>query len=776
MATVVKRNGVRETIKFDEILSRVSEHSTGLQVNAVKVAKSVVQGVCDGISTEALDQLAIQNATYLATQHPDYSFLAARIAVSNLHKNTSDSIECIFHRLSEKVKSFAEDHKDEINAALQWENDLKYDIFGFKTLERSYLLRDLKTDAIIERPQIMLMRVAIGIHTGDLSAALETYSAMSKRDFTHATPTMFNAGLPCAALASCFLLPVVDDSIDGIFETLRRCAEISKSAGGIGVSFSNVRSSGARITSTGGKSAGLVPFLRIYDATARAVDQGGGKRKGAFAIYLEPWHADVFNFLDLKKNHGSEELRARDLFYAMWVPDLFMTRVENNQSWSLFCPMDCPDLVDLYGEEFAARFTAYESDPSVPRKTVHARELWHAILDAQIETGTPYMLYKCAANRKSNHQHLGTIRSSNLCAEIIQYSSLEEVAVCNLASISLPNFVTVDGKFDFVSLSNTVRIVTRNLNKVIDCTFYPLEEAKRSNLRHRPIGIGVQGLADVFMRMKLPFESTSARVLNHDLFETIYYAALDASCSLAETLGAYESYQGSPTSKGLLQHDLWKQEWVRKNGCEMEGSFEGTRWDWTGLRTRIQKHGLRNSLLVAPMPTASTAQILGNTECFEPITSNLFVRRVLAGEFPVLNKHLVRALQELDLWNEDIRTRIIEANGSVQGITEIPQSTRQLFKTAWEMSMRTLIDLAADRGPFVDQSQSLNLFVANPNHISLSSMHFHSWKRGLKTGCYYLRTKPAANPVQVTVPIRHEASPETCSRTDPTEGCESCSA
>ena len=789
MVTVVKRDGQREPVKFDEILSRISECAEGLQVDSVKVAKTVIQGVCDGIATSSLDQLAVQTATSMATWHPDYSFLAARIAVSNLHKITSPSISCVFPRLSEEVRAFADQHREEIDAHFKWDNDFKYDIFGFRTLERSYLMRDAETQELIERPQTMLMRVSLGIHCGNLPLALQTYDQMSDGKFTHATPTMFNAGTPFPALASCFLLPVVEDSIGGIFETLRRCAEISKAAGGIGISFTNVRSSGAKITSTGGRSAGLVPFLRIYDATARAVDQGGGKRKGAFAIYLEPWHADVLEFLDLKKNHGTDELRARDLFYALWVPDLFMERVREDKEWSLFCPQECPDLVDLHGEAFRARYQEYEANASVRKKVMPARELFHAVLTSQIETGTPYMLYKDAANRKSNQQHLGTIRCSNLCSEIVQYSSKDEVAVCNLASVALPKFV-VEGKkegreFDFEAFAATVRIVTRNLNKVIDGNHYALEEAKRSNLRHRPIGIGVQGLADTFMLLGLPYESPLARVLNHDIFEALYFAALDASCSLAEEEGAYETFSGSPASKGLLQHDLWREEWMRRRGKggddgDDDDTYESERWDWASLRARIAKHGLRNSLLVAPMPTASTAQILGNTECFEPITSNLFVRRVLAGEFPVLNKHLVSELQRLGLWNEGVRVRIVEANGSVQGIEEIPEKVRVLFKTAWEMSMRSLIDLAADRGPFVDQSQSLNMFVANPTHSSLSAMHFYAWKRGLKTGCYYLRTKPAANAVQVTVPVRPStsSSASSCRRGGEEGGadCESCSA
>ena len=762
MTKVLKRDGREEVVAFDKILRRIAALAEGLpRVDPVRIAQRVVQGVHDGVRTSELDDLAAETAAALSDQHPDYASLAARVTVSNLHKMTQGSLDAVAHVLADDVRAFAEEHRAAIEAAFVWERDYRYDYFGFRTLERSYLTRDAD-GRVVERPQVMLMRVALGIHCGDLPAALETYDLMSRGVFTHATPTMFNGGTASSHLASCFLLPVADDSIEGIFETQKTCALISKSAGGIGFSVSNVRASGARIASTGGRSNGLLPMLRCFEATARYVDQGGGKRKGAFAAYLEPWHADVRVFLDLKKNHGAEELRARDLFYGLWIPDLFMRRVEADASWSLFCPSRCPDLVDLHGAAFDARYEAYEAEPGVAVATMRAQELWFAILDAQIETGTPYMLYKDACNRKSNQRHLGTIRSSNLCTEVVQYSSVDEIAVCNLASLALPSFVAEGGDgFDHDALAAAVAVVTRNLNRVVDRNHYACEAARRSNLRHRPLGIGVQGLADVFALLGLSFDSPEARTLNRDIFETIYHASLAASCALAERDGAYETYPGSPLSEGLLQFDLW--------GVTPSSG----RWDWAALRARIAAHGVRNSLLVAPMPTASTAQILGNNECFEPFTSNLYVRRVLAGEFAVVNRHLVRRLEALGLWDERMRARIVAGHGSVQHIAEVPDDVKRLFRTVWEMSMRTLLDMAADRGAFCDQSQSLNLFVAEPTHAKLTSMHFYGWRLGLKTGMYYLRTRPAAEAVQVSVPVE-VAQQDACRRDDP--ACVACSA
>ena len=771
MLHVLKRDGAREPVDFAAIQTRIASRCEGLQgADAARVTQRVVQGLTDNIRTSELDELAAQTAAALSTQHPDYGRLAARIAVSNLHKETQPSMRAIYHIMADDVLAFAKDHADELDAALDWDKDYRYDYFGFKTLEKAYLTRDVQGN-VVERPQVMLMRVALGIHCGDMDSTILTYKMMARGVFTHATPTMFNAGTKHPHMASCFLLTMSEDSIEGIFETLKKCALISKSAGGIGISVTNVRAANSRIHSTGGKSAGLLPFLRIYDTTARAVDQGGGKRKGAFAAYLEPWHADIRSFLDMKKNHGQEELRARDLFYGLWIPDLFMRRVEANESWSLFCPAACPDLVDLHGEAFEKRYREYEATEGLAVATMPAQELWFAVLDAQIETGTPYLLYKDACNAKSNQQNLGTIRCSNLCTEIVQYSSADEVAVCNLASVALPSFVlptTQEGElaiFDHRALASAVRIVTQNLNKVIDRNAYPLEEAKRSNFRHRPVGIGVQGLADVFFLLDMPFDCPAARVLNRQIFETIYYAALEESCNLAREFGPYETYDGSPMSQGKLQMDLWEDRENIKVPL-------GVRWDWVALRAKIKTYGVRNSLLVAPMPTASTAQILGNVEATEPITSNLYVRRVLAGEFAVVNKRLVRHLEALGLWTEDVRLAIIRGNGSVQDVPEIPDHLKAVFKTAREISMRTLIDQAADRAPFVDQSMSFNVFVREPTHARLSSMAFYAWKKGLKTGQYYVRTRPAADAVKVTVPVSTPAP--SCRRDDPE--CLSCSA
>mmetsp|Transcript_15763 Transcript_15763/g.33550 ORF Transcript_15763/g.33550 Transcript_15763/m.33550 type:complete len:805 (-) Transcript_15763:157-2571(-) len=749
---VVKRDGRKEPVMFDKITSRIKKLCYGFDpklIDPTMITIKVIQGVYDGVSTCALDDLAAETAAYMTTQHPDYSRLAARISVSNLHKmtdkvfsNTMDQLHNYVNPrnrqpaplISDEVHTIIMDNRERLDAAIVYDRDFEYDYFGFKTLEKAYLLK--MNGKIVERPQHMLMRVAIGIHKEDLDSAIQTYELMSQKWFTHATPTMFNAGTPCPQMSSCFLLSMKDDSIEGIFDTLSLCARISKSAGGIGISVHDVRAKGSYIKGSGGTSNGLVPMLRVFDNTARYVDQGGGKRKGAFAIYLEPWHADILAFLDLKKNHGKEEGRARDLFYALWVPDLFMKRVESNGDWSLFCPNEAPGLCDVWGEEFEALYAKYESEGRA-RQKMPAQTLWFAILDSQIETGTPYILYKDAANRKSNQQNLGTIRSSNLCTEIIEYTSPEEVAVCNLASIALPRFV-IDGVFDHQRLYDVTYHVTRNLNRVIDANYYPVEEARTSNMRHRPIGLGVQGLADTFIHLRLPFDSEGARKVNKEIFETIYYAALCCSCDLAKVEGRYSSYEGSPISKGVLQFDMW-------------GVTPGDRWDWTALRARIAEHGTRNSLLLAPMPTASTAQILGNNECFEPYTSNIYTRRVLAGEFAVVNQHLLKDLMSQGLWTEEIRNQIIAHGGSVQNIPEIPQDLKELYKTCWEMKMRSLIDMAADRGAFIDQSQSFNVFMTEPNYAKLSSMHFYGWNKGLKTGMYYLRTRAAADAIKFTV-------------------------
>ncbi|MBU6332488.1 MAG: ribonucleoside-diphosphate reductase subunit alpha [Bacteroidetes bacterium] len=750
---VVKRDGRRETILFDKITSRIEKLCYGLNrdyVQPVEVAKKVIVGMYDGIATTRLDELAAETAASLTAMHPDYALLAARIAISNLHKETlksfSETMRALYHYidpatgqkaplLSDEVMQVVNQNAEQLDSAIIYSRDYDYDYFGFKTLERSYLLK--MNGKVAERPQHLLMRVAVGIHQSDIAAAIKTYELMSEKWYTHATPTLFNAGTPKPQLSSCFLLSLKEDSIDGIYDTLKQTAKISQSAGGIGLSIHNVRATGSYIRGTNGTSNGVVPMLRVFNDTARYVDQGGGKRKGSFAIYLEPWHADIFDFLDLKKNHGKEELRARDLFFALWIPDLFMKRVEENGKWSLFCPNEAPGLHDCWGEEFEALYRRYEQEDRA-RKTVDAQELWFAILESQIETGTPYMLYKDAANRKSNQQNLGTIRSSNLCTEIIEYTSADEVAVCNLASVALPRFVTSDLQFDHQKLYEITYTVTRNLNKVIDVNYYPVEEARRSNMRHRPIGIGVQGLADVFILMRHPFESPEARKLNREIFETLYFASMSASCDMAREEGAYESYAGSPLSRGMFQFDLW-------------GVTPSKRWDWDELRARVAQYGARNSLLLAPMPTASTSQILGNNECFEPYTSNIYSRRVLSGEFVVVNKHLLHDLVNEGLWNLALKDKIVAANGSVQNIKEIPEHLRELYRTAWEIKQKTIIDMAADRGAFICQSQSMNVFMTDVNFAKLTSMHFYAWKAGLKTGMYYLRTKAAAQAVKFTV-------------------------
>lgn len=749
---VFKRNGKKEPVHFDKITSRIHKLSYGLNLqyaDLIQISQKVIQGIYEGVTTTELDNLAAETAASFTTKHPDFAVLAARIAVSNLHKNTLKSFsdtatllyEYVDRKTGDKASMIAEDvyaiieqHKDRIDAAVIYERDYHFDYFGFKTLEKSYLLK--VHNKIVERPQHLFMRVAIGIHKEDIDAAIETYNLMSEKWFTHATPTLFNAGTPKPQMSSCFLLTMKEDSIDGIFDTLKQTALISQGAGGVGLSIHNIRATGSYIKGTNGTSNGLVPMLRVFNDTARYVDQGGGKRKGSFSVYLEPWHADIFEFLELRKNHGKEEMRARDLFLALWIPDLFMKRVKNDEPWSLFCPNEAKGLADVHSEEFEKLFLQYEAK-GLARKTIPARELWNAILEAQIETGTPYMLYKDAANKKSNQQHLGTIRSSNLCTEIIEYTSPDEIAVCNLASISLPRFAT-GRTFDFKKLFEITKVITRNLNKIIDGNYYNLQETRNSNFRHRPIGIGVQGLADVFCLLRLPFESEEAKILNKNIFETIYFGALTASLELAKQDGAYESFKGSPLSKGIFQFDMWDVT-------------PTDRWDWDTLRKEIIEHGVRNSLLLAPMPTASTSQILGNNECFEPFTSNIYNRRVLSGEFVVVNKHLLRDLVDAGIWNDSVKNKLIAANGSVQNIAEIPASLKDLYKTVWEIKQRTIIDMSKDRGAFVCQSQSLNLFVDQPNFAKLTSMHFYAWESGLKTGMYYLRTKAAADAIKFTV-------------------------
>ncbi|XP_060682369.1 ribonucleoside-diphosphate reductase large subunit isoform X2 [Hemiscyllium ocellatum] len=738
---------------FDKITSRIQKLCYGLNpdfVDPAQITMKVIQGLYSGVTTVELDTLAAETAATMTTKHPDYAILAARIAVSNLHKETkkvfSDVMEDLYNYLNPLTNSHSPmisketleivlENKDRLNSAIIYDRDFSYNYFGFKTLERSYLLKI--NGKVAERPQHMLMRVAVGIHKRDIDAAIETYNLLSEKWFTHASPTLFNAGTNRPQLSSCFLLAMKDDSIEGIYDTLKQCALISKSAGGIGVAVSCIRATGSYIAGTNGNSNGLVPMLRVYNNTARYVDQGGNKRPGAFAIYLEPWHMDVFDFLDLKKNTGKEEQRARDLFYALWIPDLFMRRVENNQDWSLMCPHDCPRLDETWGEEFETLYERYEKEGRA-RKVVKAQQLWYAIIESQTETGTPYMLYKDACNRKSNQQNLGTIKCSNLCTEIVEYTSNNEVAVCNLASLALNMYVTADRTYDFNKLAEVTRVVVRNLNKIIEVNYYPVPEAEYSNKKHRPIGIGVQGLADAFILMRYPFESEEAQKLNIQIFETIYYAALDASCDLAKELGPYESYQGCPVSKGILQYDMWN---VTPTDL----------WDWKGLKEKIAKYGVRNSLLIAPMPTASTAQILGNNESIEPYTSNIYTRRVLSGEFQIVNPHLLKDLTERGLWSEDMKNRIISQNGSIQSIEGIPEDLKSLYKTVWEISQKTVIKMAADRGAHIDQSQSLNIHVAEPNYGKLTSMHFYGWKQGLKTGMYYLRTRPAANPIQFTL-------------------------
>ncbi|KAK6335350.1 ribonucleotide-diphosphate reductase subunit rnr1 [Orbilia brochopaga] len=752
---VYKRDGRKERVQFDKITARVSRLCYGLDsehVDAASITQKVIAGVYQGVTTVELDNLAAETAAYMTVTHPDYAILAARIAVSNLHKQTkkqfSQVITDLYHYVNPRNKRPSPmiskatyetviRHADELNSAIVYDKDFNYNYFGFKTLERSYLLR--LDGKVAERPQHMIMRVAVGIHGEDIDKAIETYNLMSSKYFTHASPTLFNAGTPQAQLSSCFLVAMKDDSIEGIYDTLKTCALISKTAGGIGLHVHNIRATGSYIAGTNGTSNGLIPMLRVFNNTARYVDQGGNKRPGAFAIYLEPWHADVFEFLDLRKNHGKEEVRARDLFYALWIPDLFMKRVEANQDWCLFCPNEAVGLSDCYGDEFEALYEKYEKMESLPRKVIKAQKLWYAILEAQTETGNPFMLYKDSCNKKSNQKNLGVIKSSNLCTEIVEYSSPDEVAVCNLASIALPTYVDVlRNEYDFQKLHDVTKVVTRNLNKIIDVNYYPVDEAKRSNFRHRPIAVGVQGLADAFLALRMPFDSPEARYLNKQIFETIYHGACEASVELAAEHGPYETFEGSPASQGQLQYDLW-------------GVTPTELWDWDGLKAKIKKHGMRNSLLVAPMPTASTSQILGFNECFEPYTSNIYSRRVLAGEFQVVNPWLLRDLVDLGLWSDNMKNRIIADGGSIQNIPNIPADIKSLYKTVWEISQKVVIDLAADRAAFIDQSQSLNIHIKDPTMGKLTSMHFYGWKKGLKTGMYYLRTMAASAAIQFTV-------------------------
>lgn len=783
---VIKRDGRKEAVKFDKITARIKKLCYGLDpaVDPTKIAMKVIEGVYEGVNTVELDNLAAEVAATNTVTHPDYANLASRIAVSNLHKNTDKSFSRTMKSLydykdpktGEKAALLADDvyeivqkNAELLDSSIIYDRDFNYDFFGFKTLERSYLLK--LNGKIAERPQQMLMRVSIGIHKEDIDAAIQTYNMMSQGWFTHATPTLFNAGTPKPQMSSCFLLTAKEDSISGIYDTLKQCAKISQSAGGIGLSIHDIRAKGSYIKGTNGTSNGIVPMLKVFNDTARYVDQGGGKRKGSFAIYLEPWHADVFDFLDLKKNHGKEEMRARDLFYALWIPDLFMKRVEENGTWTLMCPNECPGLSETHGAEFEKLYTKYEQDGR-GRKTIKAQDLWYKIVESQIETGTPYMLYKDACNGKSNQKNLGTIKSSNLCTEIVEYTAPDEVAVCNLASIALPKFVK-DGNFDHDKLFKVAYQVTKNLNKIIDYNYYPVAEARNSNMRHRPIGIGVQGLADAFIMMRFPFDSEEAQTLNKEIFETIYYAACTASKDLAMADGPYETYEGSPISQGQFQFDMW-------------GVTPSARWEWDVLREEIKKHGVRNSLLLAPMPTASTAQILGNNECFEPYTSNIYTRRVLSGEFVVVNKHLLKDLVKLGIWNNDLKNKLIAANGSVQAIPEIPDNLKELYRTAWEISQKSILQMAADRGAYICQSQSTNVFMESPTFGKLTSMHFYGWKAGLKTGMYYLRSQAATQAIQFTVDKNKLAQPTVqtqadneaaiaCSLDDP-DNCEMCGA
>ncbi|XP_029167610.1 LOW QUALITY PROTEIN: ribonucleoside-diphosphate reductase large subunit [Nylanderia fulva] len=749
---VIKRNGRKEDVHFDKITSRIAKQCYNLDMNYVDpsaVAIQVIRGLYSGVTTVILDNLAAETAATMATNHPDYAILAARIDVSNLHKETKKTFSEVMHDLyyakdpvtnhrtpiiSEHYYNIIKNNAERLDSAIIYDRDFSYNYIGFKTLERSYLLKI--NGKIVERPQHMLMRVAVGIHENDIDRVIETYNYLSERYFTHASPTLFNACTNNQQMSSCFLLTLDNDSIEGIYNTLKKCALISKYAGGIGLNVHCIRSQSTEDNTD--TTNGLVSVLKLYNDMAIYVDQGGNKRPGAFAIYLEPWHADIFDFLELKRNIGDGNMRARDLFYALWIPDLFMERVYNDETWSLMCPHESPGLADVWGDEFKELYTRYEKEGRY-KKQVEARAVWIAILRSQVETGTPYMLYKDHCNRKSNHQHIGTIKCSNLCTEVVQYSGPGEVAVCNLASIAVNMFVNTNNKtFDFDKLKTVAKIVTRNLDKVIDVNFYPIVETKTSNQKHRPIGIGIQGLADAFLLMRYPFESKEAKELNIKIFETLYYGALEASCELAAEKGTYETYEGSPVSKGILQYDMWD---VKPTDL----------WNWDKLKEEIAKHGVRNSLLIAPMPTASTAQILGNNESIEAYTSNIYVRRVLSGEFVIVNPHLLRDLTSRGLWDKDMQNEILANFGSVQNIERIPDDLKVLYKTVWEISQKVILEMAADRGAFIDQSQSLNVHIGDPTTEKLTSMHFFGWKSGLKTGMYYLRTKPAANPIQFTV-------------------------
>lgn len=770
---VTKRDGTRVPVSFNEILERIQKLSNGLDhVNPDMVALKVCNQLTDGIKTSELDEFAAETCAMMQSRyHPNYGLLAARILVDNHHKNTPsnllDCIETLYHDQSivcDEYHDLVCKHHAEYEKMIDYSRDFMFDYFGFKTLERAYLLK--KNGKVVERPQHMWMRVAIQLHGSNFDRVKETYDALSQGYFIHATPTLFNSGTQHPQLSSCFLLTMDSDSIKGIYKTLGDCAMISKWAGGIGLAVHDVRARGSRIAGTNGESTGLVPMLKVFNDTAKYVNQGG-KRNGSFAIYLEPWHADIEEFLKLKLNQGAEEDRARDLFYGLWIPDLFMKRVESDGLWTLMCPHECPGLADCWGEKFEELYTRYEKEGK-GRKSIPAKKIWQMILDAQIQTGTPYLCYKDAANKKSNQQHLGTIKSSNLCTEIMEYTSPDESAVCNLGSLALPKFVEYQPfyetyYFNFDKLREYTRILTRNLDIVIDKNFYPTEECRNSNMRHRPIGIGIQGLADVFAKLKLSWTSEEAKRLNREIFENIYYAALQESVERAYYFGKYKhsthdvsggefpSFKGSPISEGKLQCDLWNTEPITKY------------LDWNHLRLDCKETGVRNSLLVAPMPTASTSQILGNNECFEPFTSNLYTRRVLAGDFMVVNKYLVDDLTKLKLWTADVRTQIIANNGSIQGISEIPDNLKAVYKTVWEIPQKTLIDMAADRAPFICQSQSLNLFLAEPTYAKISSMHMYAWKKGLKTGCYYLRTKAVASTQKFTVEPPASNNCLTCS-------------
>ncbi|QDJ95018.1 ribonucleotide reductase large subunit [Hypsugopox virus] len=747
---VIKRNGKKESVMFDKITSRIQKLCYGLSpsVDVINITMKVIQGLYSGVTTIELDTLAAEIAATMTTKHPDYAILAARIAISNLHKETkknfSDVITDLYNYInpytnkhspmvSKHIYDIVLQHQDILNSSIIYDRDFSYNYFGFKTLEKSYLFKI--NNKIVERPQHMLMRVSLGIHQNDIDSVLETYNLLSEKWFTHASPTLFNSGTTKPQMSSCFILTMKDDSIEGIYDTLKQCAQISKTAGGIGLSISNIRAAGSYISGSGGTSNGIIPMLRVFNNTSRYVDQGGNKRPGAIAVYLEPWHADVFDFLNLRKNTGNEELRTKDLFLALWISDLFMERVRDDKHWSLMCPNECPGLVNVWGNDFNTLYTYYEENKKF-KIQIPARKLWKAIIESQIETGTPYMLYKDACNKKSNQQHLGTIKSSNLCTEIIEYTSSDEIAVCNLASIALNMFVN-NKEFNFIKLKEITKIIVKNLNKIINNNYYPLDESKYSNLKHRPIGIGVQGLADTFILMRYPFESEEAQSLNKQIFETIYYAALEASCELAKIDGPYESYVGSPISNGILQYDMWNVT-------------PSNMWDWNELKNKISQFGVRNSLLLAPMPTASTAQILGNNESIEPYTSNIYTRRVLSGEFQIVNTHLLKDLCNLNLWSDELKNELILNNGSVQNLN-IPEDIKQIYKTVWEIPQKIILKMSADRGAFIDQSQSLSIHISEPTYAKLTSMHFYGWSLGLKTGMYYLRTKPASQPIQFTV-------------------------